>query len=308
VAAIERLQRFLARAGVASRRRAEDLIRGGRVAVNGRTVTDPAARVAAGDEVRVDGRPVVPEAPVVLALHKPAGYVSTARDPQGRPTVLDLVPAAGRRLYPVGRLDATSEGLLLLTNDGDLTQLLTHPRHGLPKTYRVRVDRTPGADALERLRRGVRLADGPTRPADVELEGDRWLRITIREGRHRQVRRMCAAVGLDVERLIRVAVDGLELGGLPPGACRALTAEEVEMLRRAAKAGQGSAPGAKAEGSGEPSLGARRRPGGGRLGEAGPGGGGHASGLHRGGRGPGVRPGRAGGGAPRGPGGGAGAA
>lgn len=219
---------------MASRRKAGELIRAGRVAVNGITVTDPGMQVGPDDDVRVDGRPVKPEEPWALALHKPPGYLSTVSDPRGRPTVLDLIRPLDRRLYPVGRLDADSEGLLLLTNDGWLTQLLTHPRHAVPKIYRVQVHRRPEPHELDRLRHGVRLSDGPTLPAEVEMEEERWLRITIREGRNRQVRRMCAAVGLDVKRLIRIAIDGVELGDLPPGASRPLRPDEVARLRLAA--------------------------------------------------------------------------
>jgi pseudouridine synthase len=184
--------------------------------------------------VAVDGRPVAPPAPVVLAVHKPAGYVSTVRDPRGRPTVVALVPDRWGRLYPVGRLDADSEGLLLLTNDGDLTFLLTHPRHAVPRVYRVQVRPAPEPGQLRRLAEGVLLADGPTRPAAVRREGADWLRLTLREGRNRQVRRMCAAVGLEVLRLQRVAIGPVRLDGLRPGAWRRLAAGEVAALREAA--------------------------------------------------------------------------
>jgi 23S rRNA pseudouridine2605 synthase len=254
----ERLQKFLARAGVASRRGAEALVRSGRVRVGSRVTTDPASPVEAGDVVCVDGREVRPAGRRTYALHKPGGYVSTARDPQGRPTVLDLGPRDAGRLYPVGRLDAQSEGLLLLTNDGDLCQALTHPRHGVPKTYRVLCDPVPADGQLERLARGVRLADGPTRPAGVRRLSGAWIELVLREGRNRQVRRMCAAVGLDVRRLVRVAIGDLRLDGLPPGRWRALDEGEVERLRRLAAVpepqgprwGGGSGSGAAATGSG----------------------------------------------------------
>lgn len=236
-AAGERLQKVLARAGVASRRRAEELIRAGRVTVNGAVTTEPGTRVdPRRDEVRVDGRLLRgPEPLVYIALHKPAGVVSTARDPRGRRTVLDLVPDLGVRLYPVGRLDYDSSGLILLTNDGDLALRLTHPRHGAEKVYRVRVEGHPDAAALDRLRRGVRLSDGVTAPAKVREVGrdaaGSTLEVVLREGRNRQLRRMCAAVGHPVHALVRVGEAGLALGDLPPGAWRRLTEAEVARLR-----------------------------------------------------------------------------
>jgi 23S rRNA pseudouridine2605 synthase len=225
--------RFLAHAGVASRRAAEDVIRAGRVTVDGATVTDPARDVTEADDVRVDGDPVSPEATVVYALHKPEGVVSTAADTHGRPTVVELV-ADERRLYPVGRLDADTTGLLLLTNDGALANALTHPRYGVPKTYEARVGGgvvTEGA--LRRLREGVELDDGPTAPAAVRRLGRDRLELVLREGRKRQVKRMCEAVGHPVRELRRVAFGPLGLGELQPGTARRLTAAEVDALRRA---------------------------------------------------------------------------
>src|SRR5581483_1082137 len=232
----ERLQKVLARAGVASRRTAERLIREGRVAVNGQVVRDLGIRVdPARDSLAVDGRPVA-AAPkfVYLALHKPRGYVSTARDERGRPTVLTLVRSA-ERVYPVGRLDADSEGLLLLTNDGAFALHLAHPRYGVPKEYHVLVRGRPDEGALERLRRGLVLEEGRTAPARVALpssDGERsWLRVVLKQGWKRQVRRMLAAVGCPVERLIRTRVGSLALGTLPVGAVRHLTESEVRRLQ-----------------------------------------------------------------------------
>ncbi|HWP28755.1 MAG TPA: pseudouridine synthase [Chloroflexota bacterium] len=228
----ERLQKVLAEAGVASRRAAERLIAEGRVAVNGVVVRTLGARVDPGrDVVTVDGRRVtVPSQKVYYVVHKPAGVVSTARDERGRPTVLDLVPA-DRRLFPVGRLDADSEGLLLLTDDGALAYRLTHPRYGVEKEYHVLVRGRPTPAALERLRTGIELEEGRTAPAQVGVlrraGGHTWLRIVLRQGWKRQIRRMLAAVGYPVERLVRVRIGGLELDDLPPGAARRLTAAEA---------------------------------------------------------------------------------
>jgi 23S rRNA pseudouridine2605 synthase len=231
-----RLAKRLAHAGVASRRAAEELIAQGRVTVAGAIVTDPARDVAAGDPVEVDGRALRGAEPhVVFALHKPTGVLSTASDDRGRTTVVELVPAGGLRLYPVGRLDADSSGLILLTNDGELANRLTHPRYEVPKTYSVRVAGGPvGAHALRRLRDGVDLDDGPTAPARVRRLGPNQLELTIREGRNRQVRRMCEAVGHPVRELQRVAFGPLRLDGLAPGAHRRCSDAEVARLRAAA--------------------------------------------------------------------------
>ena len=230
-----RLAKFLAHAGVASRRAAEQMIRAGRVTVGGEPVDDPACDVEAGDDVALDGRPVAgPESRVVIALHKPAGVVSTARDTHGRRTVVDLVPADAR-LYPVGRLDADATGLILLTNDGELADRLTHPRYEVPKTYRVTLAQPPvGESALRALRQGVELEDGCTAPARVRRLAPDAIELTIHEGRNRQVKRMCAAVGHPVRSLERVAFGPLALGDLAPGRHRRLTAAEVERLRRSA--------------------------------------------------------------------------
>lgn len=228
----ERLQKYLARSGVASRRACEPIIRAARVRVNGEVVTDPARAVLPADEVWVDGKPVKPpDAVVVIALHKPRGYLTTARDPQDRPTVLDLAPQQFGRLHPVGRLDADSEGLILLTNDGSLTYTLTHPSHGVPKTYRVWAEPSPTDDQLDRLRAGVVLADGPALPEAVEREaGGPWVRVTLREGRNREVRRLFAAVGLEVWRLQRIAIGRIGVGELAPGCWRRLDRGEVSLL------------------------------------------------------------------------------
>jgi len=228
-----RLAKYLAHAGVASRRSAEAMIAARRVSVDGEVVDDPARDVGQGSGVAVDGRPVEgPEPRVLFALNKPVGVVSSARDTHGRPTVVALVPTAGLRLYPVGRLDADSSGLILLTNDGELANRLTHPRFAVAKTYRARLGGGPvRAAALNALRRGVQLEDGPTAPALVRRLRADEIELTIREGRNRQVRRMCAAVGHPVAQLQRVAFGPVRLGELAPGEHRRLRDAEVEQLR-----------------------------------------------------------------------------
>ena len=226
-----RLAKYLAHAGVASRRAAERLIAEGRVSVDGEVADDPARDVDDTHAVAFDGRPVRAEPHAVYALNKPAGVVSTARDPQGRPTVVDLI-ATPERLYPVGRLDADTTGLILLTNDGALAHRLTHPSFEVPRTYRARVRHPPVKEpALRALREGVELDDGPTAPAQVRRLGADRLELTIHEGRNRQVKRMCAAVGHPVRELQRVAFGPLRLGGLEPGEHRRLSPAEVERLR-----------------------------------------------------------------------------
>jgi 23S rRNA pseudouridine2605 synthase len=230
-----RLAKFLAHAGVASRRAAEQLVFAGRVTVGGEVVRDPARDVGEGDAVAVDGRGVALERRhVVYALNKPAGYVSTAKDPHGRPTVVSLI--AGReRLYPVGRLDADTTGLLLLTNDGELAHRLTHPSFEVPRVYRAQVRYPPVREpALRKLREGVELDDGVTAPAGARRLAPDRVEIVLHEGRKRQVRRMLDAVGHPVVRLERVAFGPLRLGDLPLGRHRLLKAAEVEQLRRAA--------------------------------------------------------------------------
>jgi 23S rRNA pseudouridine2605 synthase len=229
-----RLVKFLAHAGVASRRAAERLIADGRVSVGGEVVTNPATDVDAASGVTVDGLPVAPEAREVHALNKPPGVVSTARDTHGRRTVVDLVRSRGR-LYPVGRLDAESTGLILLTNDGELADLLTHPRYGVEKVYRAKIQPSRlSPRALAALREGVELDDGRTAPARVRQVATGVLEITLREGRKRQVRRMCEAVGHRVVELERVAFGPLGLRGLERGKSRRLKDAEVDRLRRAA--------------------------------------------------------------------------
>jgi 23S rRNA pseudouridine2605 synthase len=229
-----RLAKFLAHAGVASRRAAERLVAEGRVTVAGERVTDPARDVAERTEVTVDGVPVAAEPREVHMLNKPPGVVSTARDTHGRPTVTDLVPSE-RRLYPVGRLDAETTGLILLTNDGALAEHLTHPRYEVGKTYRALVRPVPVPEpALRALREGVELEDGPTAPARVRRLGRGVLEITVHEGRKRQVRRMCEAVGHRVVTLERTGFGPLQLGRLAEGSSRRLNAAEVRRLREAA--------------------------------------------------------------------------
>ncbi len=236
---MERLQKLLARAGHGSRRACEELIREGRVTVDGRTVTKLGAKASPDADIRVDGEPIsIPEGHIYLALNKPPGYVTTRDDPHGRPTVMDLVPEGWRdRIYPVGRLDQDTTGLLLMTDDGELTQRLLHPRHHVPKQYLADVEGTPSESQLRRLRSGIELEDGPTQPAEVMLvasgSGESRLRITITEGRNRQVRRMCEAIGHPVRRLKRVAMGPLRLGELPLGQYRELSVGQVSALRQA---------------------------------------------------------------------------
>jgi 23S rRNA pseudouridine2605 synthase len=229
-----RLAKFLAHAGVASRRAAEVLVRDGRVSVAGEVVVDPARDVAENDSgVRVDGRPVSPEPLEVHAVNKPAGVVSTARDTHGRPAVVDLVRSR-LRLYPVGRLDAETTGLILLTNDGELAERLTHPRYGVEKVYRAKVRPARVSEgALASLREGVSLEDGRTAPARVRSLRPGVVEIALREGKKRQVRRMLEAVGHDAVALERVSFGPLGLGRLEPGESRRLKPAEVERLRRA---------------------------------------------------------------------------
>jgi 23S rRNA pseudouridine2605 synthase len=231
-----RLARYLAHSGAASRRAAEKLIAAGRVTVGGEVVTDPARDVDESSGVALDGEALAPEPREVFALHKPAGVVSTAKDTHGRRTVTEFVPSE-RRLYPVGRLDADTTGLILLTNDGDLANMLTHPSFEVDKTYRVTVDPAPVSEAsLRELREGVELDDGRTAPASIRQLDPGMLEIVIREGRKRQVRRMCEAVGHRVTALERIAFGPLRLERLLEGDYRRLTPAEVERLRKAAKA------------------------------------------------------------------------
>jgi len=228
-----RLAKQLAHAGVASRRAAEALIAQGRVQVDGETVTDPARDVDASSRILLDGTPVRgQQRRATYAVHKPVGVVSTARDTHGRPTVVELVPASDLRLYPVGRLDVDSSGLILLTNDGELANRLTHPSFEVPKTYRAELGgRSIDEAALTRLRQGVELEDGRTAPAQARRVAAHALELTIHEGRNRQVRRMCAAIGRPVLELRRVSFGPLQLGALGPGEYRRLEESELGLLR-----------------------------------------------------------------------------
>ncbi|MBN1964013.1 MAG: rRNA pseudouridine synthase [Anaerolineae bacterium] len=248
----ERIQKILARAGVASRRAVEDLIRQGRVTVNGQAVELGAQADAARDDIRVDGERIstTDAVRVYIMLNKPRGVISAAssQPQENRRTVRDLVPLEGR-LYPVGRLDADSEGLILLTNDGELTQRLTHPRYGHQKTYKVLVTPAPTSEQLERWRKGVELDDGPTAPVELQTRGQTpegtWLELTMGEGRKRQIRRTAQLLGLHVKHLLRVQLGPLKLTDLAPGAWRHLTDDEVRALKHAASGGGGKRSGGK---------------------------------------------------------------
>ncbi|MDO9352854.1 MAG: pseudouridine synthase [Solirubrobacteraceae bacterium] len=236
-----RLAKYLAHAGVASRRAAEDLIVQGRVHVGRSLITTPVFFVEPGQKVYVDGELVGTleddRQLVVYALNKPVGVVSTSYDPQGRPTVTEFAPPEAGRVYPVGRLDIDSSGLLLITNDGDLAHKLTHPSFEVPKTYEVRIAHPPiSRRDVETLRRGVELDDGWTMPAEAEQHGPAHFAITLREGRNRQVRRMCEAIGHPVKDLQRVRFGTLDLGHLHEGDVRRLKAQEVDSLRKLAEA------------------------------------------------------------------------
>ncbi|HXJ37479.1 MAG TPA: pseudouridine synthase [Candidatus Eisenbacteria bacterium] len=251
----ERLQKLLSRAGVASRRHAEALILGGRVAVNGRVATELGTRADPRiDVITVDGERLVFGGPRrTIVFHKPRGMVATMSDPEGRATVRDVVAGLGERLYPIGRLDLQTSGLLLLTNDGALAASLLAGERGLERVYHVKVDGRPSAEGLARLRRGVRLGDGPPVVATVRVLRERptktWLEIGVRRGQWHVVRRLCETIGHPVDKLARVAFGPVRLGDLPPGACRNLTRHEMVALREAAglsapAGGGGSAPGA----------------------------------------------------------------
>ena len=230
-----RLAKYLAHCGVASRRRAEQLIAAGRVSVGGQTVTDPARDVDESSGVEADGRPVAPEPREIWIVNKPAGVVATAREPGRRRAVVELVDSR-RRVYPVGRLDADSTGLILVTNDGELANRLTHPRFGVERSYRVTLRRAPSESQIRRLRRGVELEDGLTAPARVRRVSPRVLELTIAEGRNRQVRRMVEAVGNQVVELTRIRFGPISLGRLPEGESRRLRPAEVKRLWKDARA------------------------------------------------------------------------
>jgi len=246
--ALERLQKIIARAGVASRRKAEELILEGRVTVNGAVERELGSKAdAATADIRVDGRPIrAPLRKVYLALNKPRGCVTTLSDPEGRPTVMDYLKGVKERVYPVGRLDFHTEGLLLLTNDGDFANHVMAGESGIPKTYWVKVAGVPPAEGLERLRRGIMLDGRKTRPAEIRFlpRGIRrtsreqrqsenpWLEVVLREGRQNQVRRMFEGIGNPVRKLKRVRIGPVALGALPLGAHRALTAQEIQGLMK----------------------------------------------------------------------------
>lgn len=216
--------------------------------VNGTTVKTLGTRALPTDQIRVDDRALPTRRdPLHILIHKPTGVVTTTRDPEGRPTILQMLPSRLSRLFPVGRLDVQSTGLVLLTNDGDLAAVLTHPRYHVPRTYRVKVSGSPDDKALGRLRRGIRLDDGPTAPVAVMVEERRptktWLRVTVHEGRNHLVRRLCEAIGHRAEKLQRVSLGPLELGKLPLGDFRPLTPREIGALHRAATAARRSLTG-----------------------------------------------------------------
>jgi len=235
---VERIQKILAKAGIASRREAERMVIEGKVTVNGKIIdklgfkADPLK-----DHIRVDGKRLTGFEPkITLLLNKPRGYLSTVKDPGGRATVMDLLKKIRWRIYPVGRLDFDAEGLLLLSNDGDLTQVLSHPRFSIPRTYFVKVARVPDGKALDRLKKGVRLEDGKAKAVSVTIlrqrEKNCWAQFVVTEGRNRLVKRMFAAIGHPVLKLKRVGFGPLRLGDLPVGQFRYLTPEEIEKLKR----------------------------------------------------------------------------
>jgi len=232
----ERLQKILSRAGISSRRAAEELITSGRIAVNGSIVTVLGTKAdPSSDSITIDGKPVTIQSNrIYLLLNKPSGYVTTLNDPDGRPIVTDLIKDIPERLFPVGRLDFNTEGLLLLTNDGDWANRLAHPSHEVTKEYLVKVRGEVNSDVLNKLAKGVKLDDGWTAAAEVTLvktlSKNSWLSISIHEGRYRQVRRMCEAVGLLVARLTRTRYGILDIGSLKPGEFRHLTQPEVSEL------------------------------------------------------------------------------
>jgi 23S rRNA pseudouridine2605 synthase len=242
VSALERLQKVLAQAGVASRRKCEQLIREGRVTVDDKPVTelgfkvDPAAAL-----IKVDGKPIRAEKKIYVMLNKPKGVITSMTDPQGRRVVTDYLKGLKERVYPVGRLDYDTEGLLLLTNDGEWANLMTHPRYHIPRTYWATLDGIPHGDDLDKLREGIQLEDGMTAPAEVEYvdvdldNRTSVISITIGEGRNRQVRRMFEAIRFPVRKLKRVRFGTLQLGGLPRGKYRLLTPQEVIELKESAK-------------------------------------------------------------------------
>ena len=227
-----RLNRFLAAAGIGSRRHCDELIAGGRVTINGRLCTDFSAQPSARDYVKVDGKLVWATRPLYIILHKPAGFVSTRRDPHARDTIFDLLPPKFPRLFNIGRLDAQSEGLLILTNDGEFAQKLTHPRYKIEKEYEVTLDRRWDPTLAAKLLRGIYLNGQRTQIARLVAIGPTRLRVVLRQGINRQIRRMFHDIGYEVKRLLRVRIGALRLGDLPGGHWRPLTKSELEALRR----------------------------------------------------------------------------
>ena len=233
---MERLQKYLAHAGVASRRTCEELIAAGKVKVNGEIIREMGIKIDSDkDKIEVQGKTIeVKEEKVYIMLNKPPGYVTTLRDPQGRPKVVDLLKDVGKRIYPVGRLDFETEGLLLLTNDGEITYAMTHPKHEIGKRYIALVHGVPDRDKIKRFQKGLRLADGLTAPAKVKFlkkqGSSALLEITIYEGRNRQVRRMCETIGHPVQQLKREAMGFLTLENLETGKYRYLTKTEIKKL------------------------------------------------------------------------------
>lgn len=232
---MERLQKIISRSGVASRRKAEELIVNGRVRVNGQVVTQLGSRAdSSHDTITVDGRRIEPDQPrMAVLLNKPDGYITSLRDPEGRPTVARLVDNVPVRLYPVGRLDYHTEGLLILTNDGDLAQKIEHPTHAIPKVYIAKVKGIPEEKQLRRLREGIHLDGKKTLPARIEIQETRknaWLEITIREGRQNQIRKMFESIDHPVIKLKRVAIGALRDDRLKPGEFRFLTPKEIQLV------------------------------------------------------------------------------
>lgn len=231
----ERLQKILARAGIASRRRCEELIRSGRVSVDGRVVSEMGCKFDPDiHRITFDGKPITGEEKIYLLLNKPVGYVTTLSDPQGRPIVTDLLPDISKRVFPVGRLDLNSEGALLLTNDGQLTNYVLHPRYGVKKTYEVAVETIPDPRDIQRLEQGIILEGTKTLPASISVlsrkKGNVRLRIILHEGRKRQVRKMFSAIGHPVQRLKRTAYGRLTLGGLNPAEYRLLGKKDIKNI------------------------------------------------------------------------------
>jgi 23S rRNA pseudouridine2605 synthase len=243
---MERLNKFLAHAGVGSRRHCDELIAQGRVKVNGEVVREMGTRVEAGQEICVDGQPLVTQRNVYWLVNKPRGYLCTNHDPAGRPRAIDLVPHVPQRVYTVGRLDEGSEGLLLMTNDGDLAFRLTHPRFGIEKSYLVQVAGKPKPEQLQQLLKGVWLSDGHVharRVKRLKVQGEStWLLIVLAEGKNREIRRMLAQLGHKVMRLKRMAIGPIRLGKLRSGKSRPITGEELGQLRALAHPGTGPAP------------------------------------------------------------------